>query len=134
MPLCLSFLTACLLSTFRGPLSPKMAFADAPETISQTLSMGAENVPETVSVDEGTSDPDAPSDSGSGDSSSVATEGDSSDAEDVAAVDDETEVRRFDYEAPETIIYVGLGCCVGALLGVVFSDGWNRWGAVTADE
>lgn len=96
--------------------------------------MGAENVPETVSGNEAASDSDAPSDSGSCDPSADAPEGDSSDSQDVAAVDDEAEVRRFDYEAPETIIYVGLGCCVGALLGVVFSDGWNRWGAVTADE
>lgn len=96
--------------------------------------MGAENVPETVSRDEGTSDTDAPSYSGSGDPSADAPEGESGDAQDVDAVDDEAEVRRFDYEAPETVIYVGVGCCLGALLGVVFNDGWNRWGAVTADE
>lgn len=38
---------------------------------------------------------------------------------------DETQLRTLDYEASSNVVYVGLGFCGGAVLGSVFTRGWD---------
>lgn len=47
---------------------------------------------------------------------------------------DETALREFDYEACYAVAYAGLGFCGGAVLGSVFTRGWQRWGGGTVTK
>lgn len=51
------------------------------------------------------------------------SEGETSGTQTVVVRDDAAKIREFDYEAPECILYAGLGLCCGAVLGLVFTLG-----------
>lgn len=55
-------------------------------------------------------------------------------ASEVVFYPDEATLREFDYEARYAIAYAGLGFCGGAVLGSVFSRGWQRWGEGTVTK
>lgn len=126
---CLSCLTAiCCSLTLAGCLSPNPAYAETVQTLPEMVSESLTEAVTEIEQSEEPSETDTGSDSGSGEPVAEPAGESPERPSYVAVVDVSPEVRAVDYEAPQSIEYVGLGLCLGALLGSAFTRGFDYAG------